>query len=140
MLLEHDTRMRSIAMQPTTGTLFNTQYIIIYPTLIWSFVCLAVYLDCWRVYVVPSVSSTMAWHCVVYSPYCISVYYHLCYVCLGFGATEVIYGTQLTAVVWSFVGMHPFFCSKCRSKLARCIHMLGACYLYRCIMRVQSSA
>ena len=35
-------------------------------------------LGCWRAYVVPVVpSTTMAWHCIVYSPYSITIYYWL---------------------------------------------------------------
>ena len=32
------------------------------------FFSLSMYLGCWRAHVVPVVSSTMAWHCIVYSP------------------------------------------------------------------------
>ena len=31
------------------------------------------YLSCWRAYVAPVVSSTMKWHCIVYSLYCITM-------------------------------------------------------------------
>ena len=39
------------------------------------------YLGCWRAYVVPVVSSTMVWHCIVYSLYSITMQ-HLCVVVL----------------------------------------------------------
>ena len=43
------------------------------------FFSLPMYLGCWRAYVVPVVSNTLAWHCVVYFLYSITMQY-LCIV------------------------------------------------------------
>ena len=63
-------------------------FLFVFSFFLYRFFPLSMYLGCWRPYVVPVVSSTMAWHCIIYSLY--SKYYDVVSLCRIFVTTELV--------------------------------------------------
>ena len=56
------------------GTAFLFSFIYFLAFSVFRFFSPSMYLGYWRVYVVPVVSSTMTWHCIVHSAYSVTMY------------------------------------------------------------------